>query len=134
MTDRIEQIIAKALIQPCDNHRERAELARETARQVMEAGQGQEPAPAAWQWRAHAQDVWRAGRLGRFEKVGIRDYAERPLYLHPSPSYEDGLKEGLRRAADLCEHYAGIWEGEPVEHAKELHDLILSLLTKEEGQ
>lgn len=36
MTDRIEQIIAKALLQPCDNHKDRAALARETARQVME--------------------------------------------------------------------------------------------------
>lgn len=37
MTDHIEQIITRALLEGCDNHKTRAQIARETARQVMEA-------------------------------------------------------------------------------------------------
>lgn len=118
MTDRIEQIIAKALLQPCDNHRERAELARETARQVMEA---------------KYRPLYRLSADGKVE---------------PVPSYEDGVKEGLRRAAKIADDWQEIEKLLPLcgpdenaaarvgqsEAAERIHDLILSLLTKEEGQ
>lgn len=113
MTDLIEQIITRALLEGCDNHKDRAALARETARQVMEGCRRQ---------------LYRLSDDGRVE---------------PVPSYDEGIKEGLRRAAALVRekhivHVAGAmdlleprWEGNRSGLAYADAIEALSLLPKE---
>lgn len=134
MTDLIEQIITRALLEGCDNHKDRAALARETARQVMEGCRRQ---------------LYRLSDDGRVE---------------PVPSYDEGIKEGLRRAAEtvkgnadtITRFAASGWRGNPHmsgddrnfmhsaqrrKHDERFQDVtaylseaILSLLPKEEGR
>ena len=146
MTDltHIEQIITRALLQPCDNHKDRADLARETARQVMEVRTaafspthrhkkrgslyrviGNATAQVS---RGHAffnpetDDEWvewplrdgsrltvyqaENGKLwarftDEFEDGRFEELPATPSGQSSPTSYEDGIKEGLRRAAEM---------------------------------
>ncbi len=128
-------------------------LARETARQVM--GAPIEPCNSVgWQRKYKYEinapgsfDVWR--ECPQSEATGFQTrvpgYEYRPVFAHPSPSYDDGIKEGLRRAAALVRekhivHGAGMdllvprWGGNISGLAYADAIEALSLLPKEEGR
>lgn len=163
MTDltHVEQIITRALLEGCDNHKDRAALARETARQVVEVV----AAPTGWkllpadptpEMRAAGQQFLRSCGYGAVTMSDLWPVYRAMLAAAPDapsvasappPSYKDGVNEGLRRAAKIADDWQGLEKLLPLcgpeqnaaarvgqaEAAERIHAAILSLLPKEEG-
>jgi hypothetical protein len=90
--------------------------------------------------KSAAESFYSDEAVARAEELGF--------VFGPSPSYEDGVKEGLRRAAKIADEWQEIEKLLPLcgpddnaaarvgqsEAAERIHAAILSLLPKEEGQ